>query len=543
MKSLNTIALLAGLTIAGMAIAAPQGGFNKFENATRDNVTTNYKDGYVIFRSGDSIYIGKQTANGIENKEFNKSLTSLKADGAISYANGVAYYSVGGDIYAAKEKSFGKFKCGKKLWIPGLGKERNEFQGSMLAYASWRYLPKDESIAKNPSVAPDGNTIYFASNAEGAKGFDIWKTEKNEDGEWSPAERLGKEVNSLGNEDFPILLGDSLLAFASDRKGYTTAPDSGLFHTYISKIEDWKRPQLLSKYANDNKQEFDQLMAVNDNQTADNSSSANQQSNSQQLADQQSNNQQSADKQTTTPSANDQIADNNSANQSSTNDNANGQTNGNGNNSTFVGIFDDAPLLVNTNSSEKIPYNPFDDGKPKEEEVFNYEDDILEETKSENDRLLELLTKEETTPIEPTKKVSVAELNDVFKNDQEAVVKASKNVVATADKRIFYFDYDKDVVNNADYEKDFEVILEFINFYPKNSFLVIGHTDERGSYEYNDALSMKRAKKIESILVSKGVSRKRLFTMALGEYKPVFKNAQTEEQHQKNRRVEILIME
>ena len=145
--------------------------------------------------------------------------------------------------------------------------------------------------------------------------------------------------------------------------------------------------------------------------------------------------------------------------------------------------------------------------------------------------------------MEPTKKVSVADLNDVFKNDQEAVVKASKNVVATADKRIFYFDYDKDVVNNADYEKDFEVILEFINFYPKNSFLVIGHTDERGTYEYNDALSMKRAKKIESILVSKGVSRKRLFTMALGEYKPVFKNAQTEEQHQKNRRVEILIME
>lgn len=528
MKSLNTIALLAGLTIAGMAIAAPQGGFNKFENATRDDVTTNYKDGYVIVRSGDSIYIGKQTANGIENKEFNKSLTFLKADGAISYANGVAYYSVGGDIYAAKEKSFGKFKCGKKLWIPGLGKERNEFQGSMLAYASWRYLPKDEAIAKNPSVAPDGNTIYFASNAEGAKGFDIWKTEKNEDGEWSPAERLGKEVNSLGNEDFPILLGDSLLAFASDRKGYTTAPDSGMFHTYISKIEDWKRPQLLSKYANENKQEFDQLMAVNGNKSGENSTSANQQSNNQQLANQQ----------TATPSANNQIADNSSANQSSTNvpSQTSVPTDEELSNLAY------SPVVSNTNSDEKIPYNPFDDGKPKEE-VFNYEDDILDESKSENDRLLELLAKEETAPMEPTKKVSVAELNDVFKNDQEAVVKASKNVVATADKRIFYFDYDKDVVNNADYEKDFEVILEFINFYPKNSFLVIGHTDERGSYEYNDALSMKRAKKIESILVSKGVSRKRLFTMALGEYKPVFKNAQTEEQHQKNRRVEILIME
>ena len=527
MKSKNTITLLAGLAIAGMAIAAPQGGFNKYENATRDNVTATYKDGYVIFRSGDSIFIGKQTANGIENKEFNKSLTSLKADGAISYANGMAFYSKDGDIYAAKEKEFGKFKKGKKQWIPGLGKERNDFHGSMLAYASWRYLPKDVASAKNPSVTSDGNTIYFASNADGSKGFDIWKTSINEDGEWAPAERLGKEVNSLGNEDFPIVLGDSLIAFGSDRKGYTTMPDSGKFHTYISKIEDWKRPQLLSKYESDKKKEEEKLLiAAKDEKNADSQSSDNQQTTVQPANDQVANN--------------DHIANNNTAN-GQTGSNTSTEANANGQSSTDSSNLSYSPVVNNVNSEEKIPYNPFDDGKPKEE-VFNYEDDIIDDTKSENDRILELLTKEETS-MEPNKKVSVADLNEVFSNDQDAVVKASKNVVATADKRIFYFDYDKDVVNNSDYEKDFEVILEFINFYPKNSFLVIGHTDERGTYEYNDALSMKRAKKIESILVSKGVSRKRLFTMALGEYKPVFKNAQTEEQHQKNRRVEILIME
>lgn len=521
MRSINKFTLLAGLATAGMAIAAPQGGFNKYENATRDNVTTTYKDGYVIVRSGDSIFVGKQTANGIENKEYNKSLTSLKADGAISYADGMVFYSKDGDIYAAKEKSFGKFKKGKKQWIPGLGKERNEFQGSMLAYASWRYMPKEMASAKNPTVTSDGNTIYFASNADGSKGFDIWMTNKNEDGEWSIAERLGKEVNSLGNEDFPIVLGDSLIAFGSDRKGYTTMPDSGKFHTYISKIEEWKRPQLLSKYESDKKKDEEkQLIAAKEDKSANNQSSGNQQN--------------------AVPSANDQIAENNSAN-GQTDTTASSGANAGGQATNDLSNLSYSPVVNNVNTEEKIPYNPFDDGKPKEE-VFNYEDDIIDDTKSENDRILELLTKDDT-PMEPNKKVSVADLNDVFKNDQEAVVKASKNVVATADKRIFYFDYDKDVVNNSDYEKDFEVILEFINFYPKNSFLVIGHTDERGTYEYNDALSMKRAKKIESILVSKGVSRKRLFTMALGEYKPVFKNAQTEEQHQKNRRVEILIME
>ena len=43
MRSTNKYTLLAGLAIAGMAVAAPQGGFNKYENATRDNVTATSK--------------------------------------------------------------------------------------------------------------------------------------------------------------------------------------------------------------------------------------------------------------------------------------------------------------------------------------------------------------------------------------------------------------------------------------------------------------------------------------------------------------------
>ena len=123
------------------------------------------------------------------------------------------------------------------------------------------------------------------------------------------------------------------------------------------------------------------------------------------------------------------------------------------------------------------------------------------------------------------------------------MVMASKHVVAGIDKRIFYFDYDTDVLNNKDYENDIKCIVDFINFYPGNSFLIIGHTDERGTREYNNALSLRRAKKIESILAQRGISRSRMFVMGFGEDRPVIRHAQTEDQHQKNRRVEILKME
>ena len=63
----------------------------------------------------------------------------------------------------------------------------------------------------------------------------------------------------------------------------------------------------------------------------------------------------------------------------------------------------------------------------------------------------------------------------------DSVLKASQNVLAMPDKRIFYFDYDKEDIT-GDYEQDIAVLLEFINFYPNSSFLVIGNTDERGLF-------------------------------------------------------------
>lgn len=70
-----------------------------------------------------------------------------------------------------------------------------------------------------PSVSPDGQTLYFASNRKGGQGgTDIWRCRRLKNGDWSRAENLGSNVNTGGNERFPFIAADGhTLYFLSDR--------------------------------------------------------------------------------------------------------------------------------------------------------------------------------------------------------------------------------------------------------------------------------------------------------------------------------------
>lgn len=71
-----------------------------------------------------------------------------------------------------------------------------------------------------------------------------------------------------------------------------------------------------------------------------------------------------------------------------------------------------------------------------------------------------------------------------------------------------------------------------------------GHTDERGSDEYNQALSQRRVTSARRYLVDEiGISGNRIKAVGYGEFKPIHRNANTEEEHAENRRVELIFME
>ncbi|CAN0461220.1 unnamed protein product [Phaeothamnion confervicola] len=67
-----------------------------------------------------------------------------------------------------------------------------------------------------------------------------------------------------------------------------------------------------------------------------------------------------------------------------------------------------------------------------------------------------------------------------------------------------------------------------------------GHADSRGSDDYNQSLSEKRAKSVMDYLVSKGVDAARLSSAGYGESKPVVDNDSAANMA-KNRRVDLVV--
>lgn len=76
----------------------------------------------------------------------------------------------------------------------------------------------DRTWESQPSITPDGQWLYFASNRQGGVGgVDIWRCRRLPNGDWSRAENLGPSVNTPGNEKSPFIHADGkTLYFASD---------------------------------------------------------------------------------------------------------------------------------------------------------------------------------------------------------------------------------------------------------------------------------------------------------------------------------------
>jgi outer membrane protein OmpA-like peptidoglycan-associated protein len=74
-----------------------------------------------------------------------------------------------------------------------------------------------------PSIAPDGNAIYFASNRpDGYGGIDIYVSYKNEKGFWEEAINLGPSINTKGDDQTPFIHADnqSLYFSSNGRAGF-----------------------------------------------------------------------------------------------------------------------------------------------------------------------------------------------------------------------------------------------------------------------------------------------------------------------------------
>ena len=99
------------------------------------------------------------------------------------------------------------------------------------------------------------------------------------------------------------------------------------------------------------------------------------------------------------------------------------------------------------------------------------------------------------------------------------------------------FEFDKAVIRNtAAIDPVVDLLMQTLSL----DVSIIGHTDARGTSEYNQRLSETRANVVAKYLRAKGVTLNRIKVYGMGEDQPVADN-QTEEGRAKNRRVEFVI--
>jgi peptidoglycan-associated lipoprotein len=104
--------------------------------------------------------------------------------------------------------------------------------------------------------------------------------------------------------------------------------------------------------------------------------------------------------------------------------------------------------------------------------------------------------------------------------------------------KIIYFDFD-----SSDIKPEFvDVIAAHARVISGNASIKVrleGHTDERGSREYNIGLGERRAQAVRRALLLQGVGENQVTTVSYGEERPAV-TGHTEEAWAKNRRVEII---
>ncbi len=104
--------------------------------------------------------------------------------------------------------------------------------------------------------------------------------------------------------------------------------------------------------------------------------------------------------------------------------------------------------------------------------------------------------------------------------------KASRLSIPDIERMLVYFDFK---------------MAQFLLENPRIRIQVEGHTDERGTPEYNIALGFKRATGVKNYLFNLGISASRMQTVSYGEERPL-DTSQNEAAWQNNRRAKFNVI-
>ncbi|MDP4534584.1 OmpA family protein [Alkalimonas collagenimarina] len=102
------------------------------------------------------------------------------------------------------------------------------------------------------------------------------------------------------------------------------------------------------------------------------------------------------------------------------------------------------------------------------------------------------------------------------------------------------FDFDQHNVKPMYYDQ-VEQLADYLKRFVNTRVLIAGHTDDRGSYEYNQGLSERRAKAVADLLVNRfAIESGRISTQGYGKTQPRASGV-TDADRAQNRRIEAIV--
>ena len=353
----------------------------------------------------------------------------------------------------------------------------------------------------SPAFAPDGTTMYFASGRKGGQGGnDLYRATLGPNGRFSPAENLGENVNSAGNDNFPGVAPDGTLYFASDGR-----PGVGKLDIFMVKSG---RPVNLGSDVNSPADDFAPVPVTNETGLFSSNRAGGKGSDDEYMYTKKSL------KLVTFYADGTELEHDDKA-------------------KTTLPIAGAAVTVTSANGQRQTATSG-PDGKfsVKLDSVTSYS--FIAERPGD----FAARTSLNTSGRKPSQAQLANPMNDV---KLPVTLTLNKIILAKAiEVKDILYDYNKfDIRPDAAVRLD--TLVQTLVDNPKISIELSSHTDQRGKDAYNLKLSQQRAQAAVDYIVSKGVDKARITAKGYGETRPIVLKPTGEEEYQRNRRTEFKV--
>lgn len=352
-----------------------------------------------------------------------------------------------------------------------------------------------------PALSADGRKLFFSSNRPGGKGGrDIWMTEQNSQGKWTRPINMA-QLNSRGQEFSPFIHvnGESLF-FSSDGHGGYGRLD--LFRSMKDSLGYWGKPQNLGYPINNHGDQVALFI------TADGAKGY----------------------------YSDGVMENNIRIED------------------VINVFD-IPIELKIEKASDVVSGVVYDAKTKQKleakiDLIDLADEkVISSVTSDlknGDYLITLASGAEYALYVNKEGYLFKSLSFNYKEKKEAqVIKLDvyldpieKGKTVTLNNIFFEFG-SYDLVDKS--KTELNKLVKFMKENPTTKIEIGAHTDNVGSVDSNQKLSLKRAESVVTFLKSKGVSETKVISFGYGESKPIATN-DTDEGRAKNRRIEFKVL-